>query len=124
MQALKALVIFMGVLIVIGMGVLAYGLMMKFDEWQAKKQAAPETPVAVEAPAPAASAAAAPAEAWPSDLKIAVPAGARVAETVIGEGRMIVRLVLPDDSQRFLVFDIDAGRRLGAIELQPGAAAQ
>ena len=41
MQALKAIVIFLGVLIVIGMGVLAYGLMMKFDEWQAKKDDAP-----------------------------------------------------------------------------------
>ena len=122
MQALKALVIFLGVLIVIGMGVLAYGIMVKFDEWQAKKdgEAAP-APLADVAPSVIAPVV---AEVWAGDLRVAVPAGARVAETVVADGRMIVRLSLSDDSQRFLVFDLISGRQVGAIELQPGGDTQ
>jgi len=37
---------------------------------------------------------------------------------------MVIRLVLADDSQRYLVFDLDSGRRLGRIDLEPQAAAQ
>ena len=115
MQALKALVIFLGVLIVIGMGVFAYGIMMKFDEWQAKDDG--ET-------APLPQAAAAPAGVWAGDLKVAVPAGARVAETVVADGRLIGRLSLADDSQRYLIFDLRSGTRVGAIELRPGGGAR
>jgi hypothetical protein len=61
-------------------------------------------------------------EVWTGDLKVAVPAGARVAETVVADGQMIVRLSLPDDSQRYLIFDLGTGRQIGAIELQPGGA--
>lgn len=122
MQALKALVIFLGVLIVIGMGVLAYGIMMKFDEWRAREDdAAAPTPV-VEA----ASSVAAPAapEVWAGDVKVAVPAGARVAETVVADGRLILRLSLAGGGQRYLIFDLATGRRIGAIELQPDGGGQ
>ena len=122
MQALKAIVIFLGVLIVIGMGILAYGITQKFEEWQAKKdsEAAPTPLVAV---APAGSAPVM-AEVWAGDLKVAVPAGARVAETVVADGQMIVRLSLADDSQRYLIFDLGTGKQIGAIELQPGRGGQ
>lgn len=120
MQALKALVIFLGVLIVIGMGVLAYGIMLKFGEWQAKKdgEATSLVEIAPSAPVPVVT------EVWTGDLKVAIPAGARVAETVVADGQMIVRLTLADDSQRYLIFDLGTGRRIGAIELQPGGGAQ
>jgi hypothetical protein len=120
MQALKAIVIFMGVLIVIGMGVVAYGIMLKFEEWQAKKDAAPEPP-AVTAPAVTTPVV---AEVWTGDLNVAIPAGARVAETVVAEGQMIVRLSLADDSQRYLIFDLGTGKQIGAIELQPQGGVQ
>ena len=48
MRALKALVIFMGILIVIGMGGLAYGLMMKFNKTNndaAESSVMPTSPV-------------------------------------------------------------------------------
>ena len=122
MQALKAIVIFMGVLIVIGMGVVAYGLMLKFNEWQAKKDAGPSPePLAVTAPAAGRPVV---AEVWTGPLAVAIPAGARVAETVVAEGQMIVRLSLADDSQRYLVFDLGTGKQIGVIELQPEGAAQ
>lgn len=122
MKALKAIVIFMGVLIVIGMGVVAYGIMLKFDEWQAKKNAAPAPePLAVTAPAATTPVV---AEVWTEELKVAIPAGARVAETVVAEGQMIVRLSLPDDSQRYMVFDLGTGKQIGTIELNPQGGAQ
>ena len=57
-------------------------------------------------------------------LAPAVPAGARVAETIVTDGQMIVRLSLADDSQRYLIFDLGTGKQLGAIELQPGGGVQ
>ncbi len=120
MQALKALVIFMGVLIVIGMGVLAWGIMYKLEEWQARESGdAPAVPV-VSAPAPPAT----PADVWPDMPAVAVPAGAQVAETIVAEGRLVIRLALADGGQRYLVFDLATGRQLGAVALQPGGAAQ
>ena len=110
MQALKAVVIFMGVLIVIMMVVVAYGVVVKFgDVMDGEDAAGPGLPVG----APVMQG------AWERDLRVAVPAGARVAETVLADGRMVVRMVLPDDSQRYLVFDLGTGEQLGAIDLEP-----
>ena len=110
MQALKALVIFMGVLIVIMMGVVGYGVVTRFgDLVDCEDAAGPALPVG--APVMAG--------AWQNNLRVAVPPGARVAETVMLDGRMVVRLVLPDDSQRYLVFDLDTGEQLGTIDLEP-----
>jgi len=122
MQALKSLVIFLGILIVIGMGVLAYGIMLKFGEWQAKKDGE-ATPAPLVAVVPSATAPVV-TEIWTGDLKVAIPAGARVAETVVADGQMIVRLSLADDSQRYLIFDLGTGKQIGAIELQPGGGVQ
>lgn len=107
MQALKALVIFMGVLIVVGMGILAYGISVKFGQKVEEEAAASATPRA------------AASMPWPGDVTVVVPAGARVAETIVAEGRMIVRIALPDGGQRFIVVDLVGGRQLGAVELTP-----
>ena len=107
MQALKALVIFLGALIVIMMGVLAYGIAVKFGG----------VADGGDAGAPEASREARPA-AW-TETRITVPDGARVAETVIDGRRMVVRLSLSDNSQRYLVIDLDSGDVIGAIDLEP-----
>lgn len=112
MQALKALVIFMGVLIVVGMGILAYGISVKFGHQ------------AEDATAASAGRRAMPAAPWPEDIRVAVPAGARVAETVVAESRMIVRLALPDGGHRFVVVDLVGGRRLGTVDLTPEGGAR
>ncbi len=115
MQALKALVYFLGILIVVMMGVVAYGIVVKFggvmDGEDAARPAAPAGPPVV-------------AKAWDENLRVALPAGARVAETVVAGGRMVVRLVLADGSQRYLVFDLESGRQRGVIDLEPEAEAQ
>ena len=108
MQALKALVIFMGVLIVLMMGVVGYGVVTKFgnlaDGDDGADRAAPPT-----------------TGAWETNPQVAVPAGAQIAETVVADRRMVVRLVLADGSQRYLVFDLDTGQQLGAIDLEQEA---
>jgi hypothetical protein len=112
MQALKAVVIFLGVLIVIGMGVLAYGIMLKFGEWQARNESeAP--PATVDMGSPTVS------EPWAGNLKVSIPAGAKVVETIVGEGQLIARVSLPDGSQRYMIFDLSTGKQIGSIELQP-----
>ena len=50
--------------------------------------------------------------------KIAVPAGARVVGTSVGEGRLIVHLELEDGSSRLLAIDLASGRELGGIDLR------
>ena len=49
--------------------------------------------------------------------KIAIPAGARVVDTSVGEGRLIVHLELGDGTSRLLAIDLASGRELGAINL-------
>lgn len=114
MKALKALVIFLGVLIVIGMGVLAYGIMLKFDAWQARKDNQPP-PATVDMGSPTV------VEPWAGNTKVAVPAGSSVAETIVGEGQLIVRLSIPNGSQRYMIFDLSTGKQIGSIDLQPTA---
>lgn len=110
MQALKTLVIFLGVLIVFMMGVLAYGVAVRFGKVMDEEETSvPAAPVI--------------AGSW-DRISVALPAGAQVAETVVADGRMVVRLMLADDSQRYLVFDLDSGRQLGRIDLEPGAVGQ
>lgn len=112
MQVLKALVVFMGVLIVVGMGILAYGISVKFGQ-KTEQEAVSSTPSRTPAAAP-----------WPGDIEVTIPAGAQVAETIAAEGRMIVRLALPDGRQRFVVVDLVGGRQLGAVELAPQGGAK
>lgn len=110
MQTLKALVIFLGVLIVIGMGIFAYGVAMKFGTVADGNDTA-----GVVAPVPV--------KPW-ERVRISLPAGARVAETVVADGRMVVRLVLADDGQRYLIFNLEDGAKLGEIDFEPEAGAQ
>lgn len=109
MQALKVLVIFMGVLIVAGMGLVAYGIAVKFG----KVAESGEDP-----------ATAATGQVWPTDVRAAIPPGARVAEIALDDGRMVVRLTLADGSEMLLVFDLSTGARLGAIELMTQGGTQ
>lgn len=104
MQALKALVIFLGVLLVVGMGLFAYGIVVKFgsvtDAGESPAEAASGTP-------------------WPKDARVQVPSGTEVLDAFVAEGRITIRVALPDGGERFIVFDLASGQRLGAIDLVP-----
>lgn len=96
MQALKVLVVIMGLMILAGLTLL--GAIM------ASRVA--HRPPATPASAPAFSAA-------PIDL----PAGARVATIKVGTDRLVVDIVFADGNHQLLVIDLLTGRRLGTIPL-------
>tara|TARA_R110000868_G_scaffold100722_7_gene277145 strand:- start:2473 stop:2760 length:288 start_codon:yes stop_codon:yes gene_type:complete len=93
MRGLKALVIGMGVLIVAGVVFLIYAIIDKAGE----KTAAGRSGLQAE---------------------VALPAGAEVVETSIGDGTIVLRLRLGDGSGRLLVIDPATGKSLGRIDLK------
>ncbi len=92
MQALKALVIGMGILIVIGLGFVAYGLVSRASKL-------------------------APAEADLGDISLDLPVGCAIAEARAEAGRLIVRAEGPGERgcQQILVIDLESGKILGRI---------
>ena len=102
MQLLKALVIGMGVLIVLAIGLLAYGLLSKTKEGNAPS----ETPSF-------------------GDLALAGNAGCRIESTVVAGERLVIELApatagTPDiRCEKLIVIDLGTGTVIGGIALQP-----
>jgi len=119
MRWLKGLVIGMGALILVGLTVVIVEL--------ARRAAAPPEPASLDAsrPAPPIAGAERPAvrAAAPAfgETSIALPPGAMVEETVVGDGQLIVRLGLADGQTALLLIDARTGRRLGLVRLEGGA---
>jgi hypothetical protein len=99
MRSLKALVIFMGVLIVIGLALLVYGLTTKAGKF------ANRTPAA-----------------GFGEVRANLPKGAEIEETSVGDGRVVLRVEMPGGGQQLMVFDLDTGASLGVIRLERGGA--
>lgn len=95
MQALKAAVIGMGVLIVIGMGLLVYGVTSGFGS--------------LGDPA---------AGKGFGTVRARLPAGATIAGTTLDGDRLLVRLALPDGGGRLMIFHLGDGRQIGTVELE------
>jgi hypothetical protein len=87
--ALKVLVGVMGVMIVVGVGVLIWGIATRLD--------LSKTP-AVEG-------------------RVALPAGATVLDMTSSGDRLVLRVALPDRSERLIIVDLARGRPLGSLEL-------
>lgn len=99
MQALKALVIIMGVLIVGGMGLLVYGLMTRASwESEDKRRAAPSVPF--------------------GEVVSTLPEGATIARISVDGGRAIVDIRLSDGGAELRVFDLATGAPAGNIRLE------
>ena len=88
MAALKVLVVVMGVLIVIGVAVLIYGLATRLDV---------------------------PRAAF--DGRLVLPPEAKIVDMTAAGDRLVLRVALPDRSERLIVVDLVRGRQLGALEL-------
>ncbi len=111
MQALKTLVIVMGVLIVAGMALVGYTLVKRATAPEASRHAT----AAVSAPAaPGAEAAETPY----GPVEIALPAGARILRTRAVGRRLIVELELAGGGERVLVVELSTGALLGTIDLK------
>ena len=97
MQALKALVIGMGILIIAGMAILVYGLTSQFGSPVAGKDQA---------------------QAF-GTIRATLPAGATVENVQMQDGSVLVFLSMPDGGVQLMVFRLSDGRQTGTIELQP-----
>ena len=95
MQALKALVIILGILILTAFGFLAYGVATKFGV--SKLRVAAQDSFA--------------------ENRVALSAGARVVETTFGGGRIILRVVMPDGAEALVLIDAATGVRVGLVHL-------
>ncbi len=106
MRSLKALVIIMGILIVLGLGLFAWGISTKLGEMAKGGDAA----VAV--------------TPWAAPVDVAIPPGARVTEARAEDGRLIVSLRFDNGDSRILLFDLETGQRIGAIRLNQSTGEQ
>ncbi|GAB4374694.1 MAG: hypothetical protein Kow00114_37440 [Kiloniellaceae bacterium] len=123
MQALKALVIFMAVLIVAGMALLVYGLITRTGGGDGAQQAA--------APAAPATATAIPGAAPPGTplapfgaLDIAVPDGCSLAASELAGDRLVVRFTGQParGCQLLVIVDLASGREIGRVKAVPATA--
>jgi len=98
MQALKALVITLGILILIAFGFMVYGVATKFG----KESEEVLVSGAFE------------------ETRVVIPVGARVLETSLGDGRIVVRVAKPDGGEALVLIDAESGKRAGLVHLDQG----
>lgn len=108
MAMLKGLIIFMGVLIVVGLGVVGVTIYNRATKPKA----------GTEAPAAASPAASAAPRAFGSAV-LNVGAGCEIAETRVEGGRLIVRTDGPGACRRIHVVDLATGATLGTLDVLP-----
>lgn len=96
MRGLKAMVIGMGVLIVVGVIFLIYAIVQKSGDELGGGFGAATSPVA---------------------STIDLPNGAEVVETAVGGQRIVLRLRLADGSGRLVILDAGNGRLIGQTDL-------
>lgn len=113
MQALKALVIFMAVLIVAGMALLVYGLVTRTG--------APEGTGG----GTAGGALFGAGSGAPATLDLPVPDGCTIAGAELNGEHLVIRLdgLAERDCQQVLVVDLASGRLAGRVRVVPGTAA-
>ena len=104
MNALKAVVIVMGILIVVGAAVVVVTIINRLG-----------TPAEETAPPASVAPAAAPRAFGSRDLDL--PAGARIVETVADAGRLYLRVRLAGGEERVLVIDPGTGATLGTLRV-------
>lgn len=111
----KIAVVVMGLMILGGLGVIAYTVATRLSGGD-------EKPVAVQA-APAAAPAEAPAvrriATGFGTIDVAIPNGARLGAVQLDDGRMILRMNLQNRKVQLLVYDLATGKQLGAFNISP-----
>ena len=114
MKGIKALIIFMGALIVLGLAVLTYGLLKGVDK--AGGQAAPDAPPPVFAPLAGDGV---ENRITPYQAEIALPDGAEIS--FIGTAGAFLMLQISDGTgrERILTIDPRSGAVVGTILLTP-----
>ncbi len=115
MRALKALVIFMGILIVIGMGGLAYGLMVKFNKNNNDVEKAPVMPISADMLniIPAANMA---GEVF-GEADALLPAGAKIIKFIANGQRLLIIYQNSSKRRAIKVINVVNGNDMGIIYL-------
>lgn len=116
MRLLKAFVIGMAVLTVVGVGVLIWGLVHQWNKAGERPSVASATPIA--APRSEPSAASTPAE--PFAASIAAPSGMRLDQMAATADRVLLRFAGPA-GERILVVDPKSGQVTGTLSVIPSA---
>lgn len=113
MQALKVLVVVMGVLIVAGLAVIGATVAKRIGGGATAPSAA----------APALSAAGLAAGGLGGvqfgDKTIELPRNGRLVGVHTEAGRLILRVLLPGNRETLIVLDLATGERLGTVTVQP-----
>lgn len=104
MKALNALVVVMGVLIVAGLVLVAYGMAKRLGGPGGLERAAR------------------PADSPPAafgDLDLTLPPGSEVVDMVVADRRLVLRVETREGGQRLYVLDPSTGALIGTIALNP-----
>jgi len=113
MKLLKASVIIMGVLILVGLTVIVVVIISRYGGDKAPGNAAGNSR------ASQSSSIAAPVARGFGERAIAIPKGAETVETRLDGNRLVVRLRLADGATGLLFLDSTTGERLGLVRLDP-----
>ena len=113
MRALKALVIFMGILIIIGMGGLAYGLMVKFGNNDNTKKSTITTNSAITAP----NTVSATDNHIFGDVDALLPSGAKIIEYIANGQRLLIIYQDANGFRAIKVINVTNGNDMGIIHL-------
>ena len=100
MQPLKALVIFLGVLIFVAFGFLAYGIVSKL---KTRGYVPPTSDDFIE-------------------TEVVFPTGAQVIGMRIGSDRIVIRVKKPDGREALVLIDPRTGKKMGLIHLKAKVA--
>jgi hypothetical protein len=112
----KIAVVVMGLMILSGLGVIAYTVATRLSGGEEKTVAAPAaTPAATGAEAPAVRQIA----TGFGTVDVAIPNGARLGAVQFEDGRMILRMNLQNRKVRLLVYDLATGKELGVFNITP-----
>jgi len=131
MRLLKTFVIVMGVVLVLGFAALIFIVVTRINAPKPEKAqttSAPPPPAPQPAPAPIALpplGATLPPQFTPNfgEQAIAIPAGARLSDFSAGGERLVLRLILEDQSQQLMVVDLNTGALIGTLRLEVGGEA-
>ncbi|MEO3428915.1 hypothetical protein AAFN88_08675 [Pelagibius sp. CAU 1746] len=127
MQALKALVIFMGILIMAGMALLVYGLVTRTGDGAGEGAGETATGAAAVGAMTGAGRGGAGAPITPfGALDLVVPDGCSLAGSELAGDRLVVRFTGQAERgcQQLVIVDLASGRELGRVKAVPVGARQ
>lgn len=128
MRLLKTLVIAMGLILVVAFGALVIIVMNRMNA----PKPAPAASVAVSPPAAAPAPAATPAplpgpvagQSLPThftpsfgEQSLVLPPGARISDFSTGGDRVVLRVIMADQSQQLVVVDLNTGALIGTLNI-------